>query len=128
MFRAPIYKRIQKEELHYKVSGFLAILFTSGMTFTFVIPGLKGFDLIFFVGTIFVYYVIVNIFEKNFIDQRFWMFLRTYISSSLGMVGRIWLEWAEFSLVEHMNMFVIIGYPISVALLLLLMSFVLTKL
>lgn len=128
MFRAPIYKRIQKEELHYKVSGFLAILFTSGMTFTFVIPGLKGFDLIFFVGTIFVYYVIVNIFEKNFIDQRFWMFLRTYISSSLGMVGRIWLEWGEFSLVEHMNMFVIIGYPISVALLLLLMSFVLTKL
>lgn len=128
MFRAPIYKRIQKEELHYKVSGFLAILFTSGMTFTFVIPGLKGFDLIFFVGTIFVYYVIVNIFEKNFIDQRFWMFLRTYISSSLGMVGRIWLEWGEFSLVEHMNIFVIIGYPISVALLLLLMSFVLTKL
>lgn len=128
MFRAPIYKRIQKEELHYKVSGFLAILFTSGMTFTFVIPGLKGFDLIFFVGTIFVYYVIVNIFEKNFIDQLFWMFLRTYISSSLGMVGRIWLEWGEFSLVEHMNMFVIIGYPISVALLLLLMSFVLTKL
>lgn len=128
MFRAPIYKRIQKEELHYKVSGFLAILFTSGMTFTFVIPGLKGFDLIFFVGTIFVYYVIVNIFEKKFIDQRFWMFLRTYISSSLGMVGRIWLEWGEFRLVEHMNMFVIIGYPISVALLLLLMSFVLTKL
>ena len=128
MFRAPIYKRIQKEELHYKVSGFLAILFTSGMTFTFVIPGLKDFDLIFFVGSIFVYYVIVNIFEKNFIDQLFWMFLLTCLSSSLGMVGRILLEWGEYSLIEHMNIFVIIGYPITVALLLLLMSFVLTKL
>lgn len=50
MFRAPIYKRIQKEELHYKVGGFLAILFTSGMTFTFVIPGLKGFDSVFLAG------------------------------------------------------------------------------
>lgn len=128
MFRAPIYKRIPKSELHYKVGGFLAILFTSGMTFTFVIPGLKGFDSIFLAGAIFIYYVIANIFEKVFIDQRFLMFLLTCLSSSLGMVGRILLEWGEYSLIEHMNIFVIIGYPITVALLLLLMTFGLTKL
>lgn len=128
MFRAPIYSRIQEEKLHYIVIGFLAILFTSGITFTFVIPGLKGFDVAFFAGAILVYYVIANIFVEIFIDQRWLMFLLTFVFSSLGMAGRIWLEWGEVSLVEHMNIFVLIGYPIGVALLILLITFILTKL
>lgn len=128
MFRAPIHRRIQEEKLHYIVIGFLAILFTSGITFTFVIPGLKGFDVAFLAGAILVYYVIANIFVEIFIDQRLLMFLLTFIVSSLGMAGRIWLEWGEISLVEHMNIFVLIGYPICVSLFLILITFVLTKL
>ena len=35
--------------------------------------------------------------------------------STLGMGWRIWLEWGEYSLAEHMNIIVIVGYPIAIA-------------
>lgn len=128
MFRAPMFRHIKGEKLPLMLVSFLVILLTSGITFTFVIPGLKGFDGVFLAGAIMVYYVIANIFEEIFNDQRRMMFLLTFIFSSLGMAGRIWIEWGEFSLVEHMNILVMIGYPVGVSLILFFMTFVLTKL
>lgn len=92
------------------------ILFFSGISFTFVIPGLKGFSLFIMIFTLLLYVVVANIFV-GLIKKRIWIvFMISLLFSSLGMGWRLWLEWGEFSLVEHTYSAVYIGYPIITAL------------
>lgn len=56
-----------------------------------------------------------------FKGRLYFVFITSLVLSSLGMGWRLWLEWGEFSLVEHMNPVVIIGYPCIVAFIISLM-------
>ena len=50
-----------------------------------------------------------------FINKVVLVFIISLLLCSLGMGWRLWLEWGEFSLVEHTNVVVIIGYPCILA-------------
>lgn len=89
----------------------MIILFYSGISFTFVIPGLKGFNLFSVVLTLLMYFIAVNIFVGLFKDRIWFIFMICLILTSLGMGWRLWLEWGEYSLVEHTSLAVYIGYP-----------------
>lgn len=115
MFNTDDFGKIEKNKNHFLLFNIIVILFVSGVTFTAVIPNLKGFDL----ATLFialVFYILVgNIFAGIFINKIGLVFIISLILCSLGMGWRLWLEWGEFSLVEHTNVVVIIGYPCILA-------------
>lgn len=56
-----------------------------------------------------------------FKGRIYFVFITSLLLSSVGMGWRLWLEWGEFSLIEHMNPVVIIGYPCIVAFIISLM-------
>ncbi|MEK4130023.1 ABC transporter permease [Solibacillus sp. FSL W8-0474] len=105
------FEKIEKNKKRFLLFNIIVILFNTGISFTFVIPNLKGFDL----ATLFialVFYILVgNIFAGIFINKVGLVFIISLVLCSLGMGWRLWLEWGEFSLVEHTNVVVIIGYP-----------------
>lgn len=115
MFNTDDFGKIEKNKNHFLLFNIIVILFASGVTFTAVIPNLKGFDL----ATLFialVFYILVgNIFVGIFINKIGLVFIISLILCSLGMGWRLWLEWGEFGLVEHTNVVVIIGYPCILA-------------
>lgn len=93
----------------------MTVLFFSGVTFTFVIPGLKGFIIFFMMIAILIYFFVANIFVGIYQGKMWLVFLVSLIVSSLGMGLRIWIEWGEYSLVEFSNPTVYIGYPFTIA-------------
>jgi len=99
----------------------LAIVFITGITFTFVIPGLKGFKWSFLFIALLFYFVVANIFVGLFKKQLTLVTIVSLVFSALGMGWRLWLEWGEFSLVEYMNPFVLIGYPCVIAFIISIM-------
>ena len=116
MLGEQLYNRVGKSRNTFLLFGILNILFFSGISFTFVIPGLKGFSLFFVVLTLLMYFIVANIFVGVFKGRIGVVFLICIISSCAGMGWRLWLEWGEFSLVEHTNLAVYIGYPIVSAI------------
>ena len=110
------YELIQKKPTFFMIYNILAILFFSGITFTFVIPGLYGFDWFFLFFALVIYFFVANIFIGLFKERLFLVFILCLICSALGMGWRFWLEWGEFTLVEYTNMVVAIGYPCILAL------------
>jgi hypothetical protein len=110
------YNRIEESRNTFLIFATINILFFSGISFTFVIPGLKGFSLFFVVLTLLMYFVAANIFVGLFKDRILFVFMSCIILNSLGMGWRLWLEWGEFSLVEHASLVVYIGYPIVSAI------------
>ena len=115
------YNQVQKKRLNFLIFSMIAIVFSTGITFTFVIPGLKGFSLYQTIISLTFYFLIANIFVGLFKDRLYFVYTTSLVLSSLGMGWRLWLEWGEFSLVEHMNPVVIIGYPCFVAFIISLM-------
>lgn len=123
MFTTDDFRKIEKNRNHFLLFNIIVILFTSGITFTAVIPSLKGFDLAaLFIALVF-YILIGNIFAGIFINKIGVVFTISFVLCSLGMGWRLWLEWGEFSLVEHTNIVVIIGYPCILASIITLIYF-----
>ncbi|MBP3953080.1 ABC transporter permease [Bacillus sp. YZJH907-2] len=116
MLEIPFYTQVEKSSKGFFAFAIILILFFSGISFTFVIPGLKGFDLFFMIFTLFMYFMVANIFVGLFKARLWFVLMICLLVSSLGMGWRIWLEWGEFSLVEHMNLAVYVGYPIVISL------------
>lgn len=121
------YEQVQKKPLFFLIYNILVILFFTGITFTFVIPGLKGFTWYFFFIALIIYFVVANIFVGLFKERLSLVFLLSLLCSALGMGWRLWLEWGEFSLVEHMNPVVLFGYPCMIALIIFLMFYFSSK-
>ncbi|NEU32092.1 ABC transporter permease [bacterium LRH843] len=114
-------EQVQKQPLFFLVFSIIAIVFFTGITFTFVIPSLKGFDWSFLFIALLLYFVVANILVGVFKERPSLVFIVSLVFSALGMGWRLWLEWGEFSLVEHMNPVVLIGYPCIIAIIILLM-------
>lgn len=113
-------KKIEKNRKHFIIFNLITILFFTGISFTYVIPNLKGFDLGSSFIVFLIYIVIANVFVGIFIHKTVLVFFISLIFSALGMGWRLWLEWGEFSLVEHTNIVVMVGYPCITALIITL--------
>ena len=122
------YEQVQKKRLNFLIISIIAIVFNAGITFTFVIPALKGFEWSFLFIALLIYFVVANIFVGLFKDRLLLIFIVSLILSALGMGWRLWLEWGEFSLAEHMNPVVLIGYPCIIAIIISFMYYFSTKL
>ncbi len=122
------YEKVKKNPLPFIIYNILSIVFISGITFTFVIPGLYGFDWFLFFMTLAVYFLLANVFVVLFNEQLVLVFILSLITSALGMGWRFWLEWGEVSLIEYTNMVVVIGYPCVLALIITLFTLVLKSL
>lgn len=61
MLAEQFYERLEKSRYTFLLFATLNILFFSGISFTFVIPGLKGFSLFFVVLTLLMYLIAANI-------------------------------------------------------------------
>ncbi|RHW39077.1 ABC transporter permease [Neobacillus notoginsengisoli] len=118
----------QKNRFTFLMINIIAIVIHTGTSFTFVIPGLKGFDWTFFAITLFYYFFMGTIFAGLFKRRFLLVFTTSFILSAVGMGWRLWLEWGEVSLAAHMNPVLIIGYPCIVATIILLMYFISAKL
>lgn len=121
MFGTDDYKKIEKNRKHFIIFNLITILFFTGISFTYVIPNLKGFDLGSSFIVFLIYIVIANVFVGIFVHKTVLVFFISLIFSALGMGWRLWLEWGEFSLVEHTNVVVIVGYPCITALIITLL-------
>lgn len=120
MLGESFYEQVQKKPSFFIIYNIIAIIFFSGMTFTFVIPGLYGFNLFFFFMAFVVYFFVANIFVVLLKKRLALVFILSLILSGLGMGCRFWLEWGEFTLVEYSNIVVVIGYPCILALIITL--------
>lgn len=120
MFGTDDYKKIEKNRKHFLIFNLITILFVTGISFTFVIPNLKGFDLGSTLIVFLIYIVVANVFVGIFVHKTELVFFISLLFSALGMGWRLWLEWGEFSLVEHTNIVVMIGYPSITALIITL--------
>lgn len=106
---------VKKSPKTFLIFSIIAILSYSGISFTFVIPGLKGFSLFLMIVTLSLCFLVANILVGIFKGKTWIVFIFSLFFSSLGMGWRLWLEWGEYSLVEHMNVVVYIGYPCTIA-------------
>ncbi|WP_039043905.1 hypothetical protein [Sporosarcina sp. ZBG7A] len=116
MLAEQFYERVGKSRNTFLIFATITILFFSGISFTFVIPGLKGFSLFNVVLTLSMYFIAANVFVGLYKNRIWFIFTICIILNSLGMGWRLWLEWGEFSLVEHSSLAVYIGYPIISAI------------
>lgn len=73
--------------------------------------------------TLFLYFLAANIFAGLFSDKVWVVFTLSLILSSMGMGWRLWLEWGEFSLVDHMRLSVYFGYPFVCAVVITIFYF-----
>ena len=120
MFGTDNYKKIEKNRKYFLVFNVITILFFTGISFTYVIPNLKGFDLGFSLLVFLIYIIVANVFVGIFVHKTVLVFFISLLFSALGMGWRLWLEWGEFSLVEHTNFVVMVGYPYITALIITL--------
>ncbi|WP_342574375.1 ABC transporter permease [Solibacillus sp. FSL K6-1781] len=121
MFGTEDYKNIEKYRKHFLIFNLMTILFFTGISFTKVIPNLKGFDLVSTFIVFLIYIVVANVFVGIFVRKTQMVFFISLLFSALGMGWRLWLEWGEFSLVELTNIVVMIGYPSITALIITLL-------
>ncbi|EMW5726996.1 hypothetical protein AAFB97_002792 [Enterococcus faecium] len=127
MLGEKFFEQIQKKQSFFMIFNILAIVFFSGSTFTFVIPGLYGFNWVFLFQAIAMYFIVASIFVGLIKNRIVLVFIISLILSILGMGWRFWLEWGEFTLVEYTNLVVAIGYPCILALLITLIYTVVEK-
>ena len=120
MFGTDNYKKIEKNRKYFLVFNVITILFFTGISFTYVIPNLKGFDLGSSFIVFLIYIVVANVFVGVYVHKTVLVFFISLIFSALGMGWRLWLEWGEFSLAEHTNIVVMVGYPCITALIITL--------
>lgn len=111
MLGEKFYNQVGKSRNTFLLFVALNLLILSGISFPFVIPGLRGFSLFFVVLTLLMYIIVANILVGLFKDRIGFVFTICVILISLGMGWRLWLEWGEVTLVEHTSLAVYIGYP-----------------
>ncbi|MER2028840.1 MAG: ABC transporter permease [Solibacillus sp.] len=128
MFGTDNYKKIEKNRKYFLVFNVITILFFTGISFTYVIPNLKGFDLGSSFIVFLIYIVVANVFVGVYVHKTVLVFFNSLIFSALGMGWRLWLEWGEFSLAEHTNIVVMVGYPCITAFIITLIYAVSEKL
>lgn len=104
----------------------LTLVFFSGASFTYVIPFLKGFNLFLFVLGLGIYVFIGDLLVKLIANKTSLIFLSALILSTLGMGWRVWLEWGEYSLIEHTKGLLLIGYPFIISLIITL-TYIISK-
>lgn len=104
----------------------LTIVFFSGASFTNVIPFLKGFNLFLFVFGLGIYIFIGDLLVKLIANKASLIFLSALALSSLGLGWRLWLEWGEYSLIEHTKGLLFIGYP-SIISLIITLTYIISK-
>ena len=119
MLEQQFYNQVGKSPNKFMIFAIIIILLFSGISFTFMIPGLKGFSLFFTIFTLLMYFLAANIFVGLFKEKTWVVFIVSLLLSSLGMGWRLLLEWGEYSLVEHMNPAVYLGYPSIIALIII---------
>ena len=127
MLDEDFYEKVQKKPLFFMIYNIISIVFISGITFTFVIPGFSSFNWFSFFMALFVYFLVANVFVGLFKERLVFVFILSLILSALGMGWRFWLEWGEFSLIEYTNMVVAIGYPCILAVIITLFYIVAGK-
>ena len=125
MLGEQFYTQVRKSRNTFLIFATLNLLFLSGISFTFVIPGQRGFSLFFMVLTLVMYFIIANIFVGLFKDRKWFVFTICIILISVGMGWRLWLEWGEVTLVEHTSLAVYIGYP-SISAIILTMFYIIS--
>lgn len=118
------YQRVGDSRTAFLLLAVFIILFYSGIAFTYVIPGLKGFNLFSMSWTLFLYFFAANIFAGLFLDKVWIVFVLSLILSSMGMGWRLGLEWGEFSVVDHMRFSVYFGYPFVCAVVITIFYFI----
>lgn len=117
MFNELFYQKVQRSRNGFFIFSLAILLFYTGITFTFIIPGLKGFAFSQLLLALLMYFICANIFVGLYTKRAWLIFIITLILSYLGMGWRIWLEWGEYSLEEYMHPSIVIFYPICIALL-----------
>lgn len=95
MFGTDDYKKIEKYRKHFVIFNLITILFFTGISFTFVIPNLKGFDLGSTLIVFLIYIVVANVFVGIFVHKIELVFFISLLFSALGMGWRLWLEWGN---------------------------------
>lgn len=95
MFSTDGYKKIEKNRKHFLIFNLITILFFTGISFTLVIPNLKGFDLGFSLLVFLIYIVVANVFVGIFVHKTEMVFFISLLFSALGMGWRLWLEWGS---------------------------------
>lgn len=123
MFGENFYKQVRQNKTGFLIVSLLAIIFSTGISFTFIVPTLKGSDWMFVAIALLFFFVVANIFVGLFKERLPLIFTVSLLFSALGMGSRLWLEWGEFSLIEHMSPVVLIGYPIVVAVIISLIYY-----
>ena len=116
MFALQSYENIKNQRKKFIMLNMIAILFISGMTFTFVIPSMKYFSFLQFSVSIIMYYFIANIYNGLYKKKPFIVFISVLFLSSLGILWRVILEWGEESLSTYMKPVILFSYPFSIAL------------
>lgn len=86
MFGTEDYKKIEKYRKHFLIFNLMTILFFTGISFTKVIPNLKGFDLVSTFIVFLIYIVVANVFVGIFVRKTQMVFSFRYYS--------VLLEWA----------------------------------
>ncbi|PIC69369.1 hypothetical protein CSV77_13840 [Sporosarcina sp. P16b] len=83
MLGEQFYKRVGKSRNTFLIFAIITILFYSGISFTFVIPGLKGFSLFSMALTLSMYFIAANIFVGLFKDRIWFVFTICIILNGL---------------------------------------------
>ena len=88
VFDEKAYEKIENNRNYFMLFNSISILFTTGITFTFVIPNLKGFNMGFFFISLLFYFVLANVFTGIFKHQIQRVFGISLVFSTLGMGWR----------------------------------------
>lgn len=111
MLKITDFEKIERNKIWFYLFIILTVIFISGSTFTSVIPYLKDFSLFLFIFGIGIYFLMGNLLVGLITNKPSIILILSLALSSLGMGWRLWLEWGEFSLIEHTRTIVLIGYP-----------------
>lgn len=90
MFGTEDYKNIEKYRKHFLIFNLMTILFFTGISFTKVIPNLKGFDLVSTFIVFLIYIVVANVFVGIFVRKTQMVFFISLLFSALGM-GQVFM-------------------------------------
>ena len=124
MFEQAFYDRIKREHKNFSAFVMLSMLFLTGISFSFVIPTLSGFNYILFCIVILFYIFIANIYVGLY-EKAYWKtFIFSLLLSIVGMGWRLALEWGEATIAEHQTWLVIVLYPIINALIITTIAFI----
>lgn len=120
MFGTIDYEKIQRHKKSFLFYNCFFLILMNCFQFTFVIPGLKGFQWPWFFIHLCLMALFAYIFTAIFDSHVLPVFAVSLSMTTLGMLSRLWLEWGEYSMLEHMNWGVYIGFPVTITAIIML--------